>query len=206
MSFPTTRQVQLIIKPLWFGLCLLPFIWLVLNAFDIAGPGLGADPIEAVQDRMGIWGLRMLLITLAITPLRKLTAKVWLVQLRRMTGLFALFYVSLHFLNYVWLDQGFSWQFIVEDILERPFITLGALTLLGLIPLGITSTNSWRRRLGRKWNTLHKLVYPLAIIACWHFWWQVKEDITEPAIYAAVLAVLLLFRFGTWLAKPNRSS
>ena len=99
MSFPTTRQVQLIVKPLWFGLCLLPFIWLTLNALDIAGPGLGADPIEAVQDRMGIWGLRMLLLTLAITPLRKLTGKVWLVQLRRMTGLFALFYVSLHFLN-----------------------------------------------------------------------------------------------------------
>ena len=198
MSFPSTRQLRWFIKPLYFLLCLLPFLWLLANAFEILGPGLGADPIEAIQDYMGIWGLRMLLLTLTLTPLRKLTGRAWIIQLRRMTGLFALFYVSLHFLNYLWLDQGLAWSFIVEDVLERPFITLGMLTLAGLIPLGITSTNGWRRRLGKKWNSLHRLVYPLAIIACWHFWWQVKEDILEPAVYVAILAVLLGFR---WLRR-----
>lgn len=194
MGFPSTQQVRYIIKPLWFSACLAPFVWLLLNAFEIAGPGLGADPIETVQDEMGIWGLRMLLLTLALTPLRQITGQVWLIQLRRMTGLFTLFYISLHFLNYLILDQGLSWQFIVEDVLERPFITLGAIALLALIPLGITSTAGWRRRLGRRWNKLHKLVYPIAILGCWHFWWQVKEDITEPVVYAAILALLLAWR------------
>jgi len=197
MSFPTTRQTRLIVKPVWFAACLSPFLWLLLNAFEFAGPGLGADPIEAVQDFMGEWGLRMLLLTLALTPLRQLTGRAWIIQLRRMTGLFALFYIGVHFLNYVTLDQGFAWSVILEDILERPFITLGAIALLAMIPLGITSTNGWRRRLGRKWNTLHRLVYPIAILGCWHFWWQVKEDITEPAIYVAILAVLLGFRLYT---------
>jgi sulfoxide reductase heme-binding subunit YedZ len=191
MSFPTTRQTQLIIKPIWFMACLAPFLWLLLNAFEIAGPGLGADPIEAIQDFMGEWGLRLLLMTLAFTPLRQLTGRAWVIQLRRMTGLFALFYISLHFLNYVVLDQGFAWSAIVEDVLERWFITLGALALLAMIPLGITSTNNWRRRLGRKWTRLHQLIYPIAILGCWHFWWQVKQDITEPLIYTIILAILL---------------
>ena len=203
MSFPNTRQTRFIVKPVWFIACLSPFLWLLLNAFEIAGPGLGADPIEAVQDSMGEWGLRMLLLTLALTPLRQLTGRAWFIQLRRMTGLFALFYISMHFLNYVVLDQGFAWSVILEDILERPFITLGAIALLAMIPLGITSTNGWRRRLGRKWNTLHRLVYPIAILGCWHFWWQVKQDITEPAIYAAILAVLLGFRLYQ-LRKKSR--
>lgn len=184
-----------LIKPLWFIACLLPFAWLVFEALYAGGRALGADPIEAIQDRMGIWGLRLLLLTLAITPLRQITGKVWLGQLRRMTGLFALFYVSVHFLNYMLLDQGLALNFILEDILERPFITVGMLALVGLLPLGITSTAGWRRRLGRRWNSLHKLVYPIAILACWHFWWQVKSDIVEPAIYAAILAVLLGYRW-----------
>jgi sulfoxide reductase heme-binding subunit YedZ len=194
VSFPTPRQIRFVVKPLWFLACLAPFLWLLLNAFEIAGPGLGADPIEAIQDFMGEWGLRMLLLTLAITPLRQLTGRAWFAQFRRMTGLFALFYISLHFLNYLLLDQGLSWQFILEDVLERRFITLGMIALLALIPLGITSTNGWRRRLGRKWTTLHRLIYPIAILGCWHYWWQVKKDITEPAIYAAVLALLLGYR------------
>ena len=203
MSFPTTRQARFIVKPIWFLACLAPFIWLLLNAFEIVGPGLGADPIEAVQDFMGEWGLRMLLLTLTLTPLRQLTGRPWIIQLRRMTGLFALFYISLHFLNYMVLDQGLAWRFIVEDVLERPFITLGMLALLGLIPLGITSTSGWRRRLGRKWNTLHKLVYPIAILGCWHFWWQVKQDVTEPLIYTSILCVLLAFRLGKYLRVRN---
>jgi sulfoxide reductase heme-binding subunit YedZ len=194
MSFPTTRQVKQIIKPLWFAACLLPFLWLLFDAFQDGGRGLGADPIEAIQDRMGLWGLRILLLTLALTPLRQITGQLWLMQLRRMTGLFALFYISGHFLNYLVLDQGFGWSFILEDVLERPFITLGMLALLGLIPLGITSTAGWRRRLGGRWQKLHRLVYPIAILGCWHFWWQVKSDILEPAVYAAILTALLLFR------------
>jgi sulfoxide reductase heme-binding subunit YedZ len=194
MSFPTTQQVRFIIKPLWFSACLSPFIWMCLAAFNIVGNGLGANPIEATQDFMGIWALRMLLITLALTPLRKLTGKLWLIRLRRMTGLFVLFYASMHFLNYLIPDQGLDAAAIIEDILERPFITLGALALLGLILLGITSTAGWQRRLGRRWQQLHRLVYGLAILVCWHFWWQVKKDITEPAVYAAILVVLLGIR------------
>lgn len=197
MSFPNTQQVRFVIKPLWFSACLAPFIWMNLVAFNIVGDGLGANPVEATQDFMGIWALRMLLITLALTPLRKLTGQLWLIRLRRMTGLFALFYASMHFLNYLIPDQGLDATAIFEDILERPFITLGALALLGLILLGITSTAGWQRRLGRRWQLLHRLVYVIAILVCWHFWWQVKKDITEPAIYAAILALLLGIRL--WL-------
>ena len=202
MSFPDTRQLRFIVKPVWFLACLAPFLLLVFDGIYDGGRGLGADPIEAVQDRMGIWGLRLLLLTLALTPLRLLTGKVWVVQLRRMTGLFALFYISIHFLNYLILDQGLALQFIIEDIIERPFITLGTLALIGMIPLGITSTAGWRRRLGRRWQKLHKLVYPIAILGCWHYWWQVKSDISEPAIYAGILALLLGYR---WYVKRQRT-
>jgi len=203
VSFPTTQQTRFVIKPLWFLACLSPFLWLLLNAFEIIGPGLGADPIEAIQDFMGEWGLRMLLLTLTLTPLRQLAGRAWISQLRRMTGLFALFYISLHFLNYLLLDQGLDWSFIVEDVIERPFITLGVIALLGLIPLGVTSTNGWRRRLGRNWNKLHRLVYPIAILGCWHFWWQVKQDIIEPAIYTGILIALLSIRLYVRYKKPR---
>lgn len=206
MAFPNTQQLRWVVKPVWFSACLAPFIWLCLAAFELIGNGLGADPIEATQDFVGIWALRFLLLTLAITPLRKLTGKIWLSQLRRMTGLFALFYASLHILNYLFPDQGLDWAAIIEDIVERPFITLGALALLGLLVLGITSTNGWRRRLGRRWQSLHRLVYGIAILVCWHFWWQVKEDILEPAIYAGILATLLLFRVFQRRTKKGAQS
>jgi sulfoxide reductase heme-binding subunit YedZ len=202
MGFPTTQQVRLIVKPIWFTACLLPFVSLLLDAFVDDARALGADPIEAIQERMGIWGLRFLLLTLALTPVRQLTGMTWVIQLRRMTGLFVLFYISMHFLNYLVLDQGVTWQYIIEDILERPAITLGALALLALVSLGITSTAGWRRRLGRRWQTLHRLIYLIAILACWHFWWQVKEDITEPLIYACILALLLGLRIVTAKKKP----
>jgi sulfoxide reductase heme-binding subunit YedZ len=202
MAFPSARQVKLYIKPVWFIACLTPFLWLLFAALTDGGRALGADPIETIQDHMGIWGLRMLLLTLAISPLRKLTGWLWLMRLRRMTGLFVLFYVSTHFLNYLILDQGFAWSFILEDVLERPFITIGALALLGLIPLGITSTAGWQRRLKQRWGQLHRLVYPISILACWHFWWQVKQDLTEPMIYALVLAVLLGLRIY-WRKKTR---
>ena len=194
MNFPDRAQVRWIIKPLWFSACLAPFIWMCLLAFDLAGGGLGPDPIEETQDFMGIWALRILLLTLALTPLRRLTGWLWLIRLRRMTGLFALFYATMHLLNYLIPDQGLAWMAIFEDIVERPFITLGALAIVGLIALGVTSTQGWQKRLGRKWQTLHKLVYLIAILVVWYFWWQVKADIGEPAVYAAILTVLLLAR------------
>lgn len=201
MTFPDRRQQRLIIKPLWFTACLVPFIWFCLRAFGIAGESLGADPIETTQDYMGIWALRMLLITLAITPARRLTGRLWLVRLRRMTGLFALFYAAAHFLNYLLPDQGLAWGAIIEDVLERPFITVGALALAGLVVLGITSTRNWQIRLGKRWQKLHRLVYLIAILAVWHFWWQAKAVITEPAVHALILAVLL----GSRLVKKNRA-
>jgi sulfoxide reductase heme-binding subunit YedZ len=204
MSFPTTRQIRYIIKPLWFVACLSPFIWICLAAFGLIGNGLGANPIEVTQDFMGIWALRMLLITLTLTPLRRLTGKQWLIRLRRMTGLFALFYASMHFLNYLVPDQGLDAAAIIEDIVERPFITLGALALLGLLVLGITSTAGWQRRLGRRWQQLHRLVYILAILICWHFWWQVKEDITEPLVYSAIAALLLGVRMWNYLSQRGQ--
>lgn len=204
MNFPTNRQLRFVIKPLWFGACLSPFVWMCLAAFNLIGKGLGANPIEATQDFMGIWALRMLLITLALTPLRKLTGKPWLIRLRRMTGLFALFYASMHFLNYLIPDQGLDSTAILEDIIERPFITLGALALLGLVVLGITSTSGWQRRLGRRWQQLHRLVYILVILVCWHFWWQVKEDITEPLVYSSIAAVLLGVRLWIYQGKNRQ--
>jgi sulfoxide reductase heme-binding subunit YedZ len=204
MTFPDTQQVRQIIKPFWFTACLIPFIWLLFDALSDGGRGLGANPIEAIQDRMGLWTLRMLLLTLLLTPLRQLTGQAWLQQLRRMTGLFALFYASMHFLNYLVLDQGFGWSFIVEDVLDRRFITLGMLALLCLIPLGITSTAGWQRRLGRRWKKLHRLVYLIAILGCWHFWWQVKSDIEEPVIYSVILAALLGIRLWKVFIKNPR--
>jgi len=153
---------------------------------------------------MGIWALRMLLITLALTPLRKLSGKVWLIRLRRMTGLFALFYASMHFLNYLVPDQGLDAVAIIEDIVERPFITLGALALLGLLVLGFTSTAGWQRRLGRRWQQLHRLIYVLAILVCWHFWWQVKEDIAEPLVYSSIAAALLGIRLWIYLGQRGQ--
>ncbi|MEE4184600.1 MAG: protein-methionine-sulfoxide reductase heme-binding subunit MsrQ [Gammaproteobacteria bacterium] len=205
MSFPSRTQVRWIIKPLWFAACLAPFVWMCLLAFGLAGDGLGPDPIEATQDFVGIWALRLLLATLALTPLRQLTGWLWLFNLRRMTGLFALFYASLHFLNYIGPDQGLDLAAIIEDITERTFITVGAVALGGLLLLGITSTQGWQRRLRRNWQRLHRFVYIAAGLAVWHFWWQVKSDYTEPLVYALILAALLAARpLLRWRASAAR--
>lgn len=188
---PTLRQVRLIIKPTVFALCLLPLVWLLLRAFELVEPDLGANPVETIQDTLGIWGLRFVLLTLAMTPLRYVTGQAWPLRLRRMLGLFTFTYIALHFSNYLVLDQTFYFPGIIEDIVERPFITIGVAALIMLIPLAITSTNGWRRRLGTRWVTLHRLVYLIGIFGCWHFYWQVKQDIREPLIYCAILATLL---------------
>ncbi|MGD8976648.1 MAG: protein-methionine-sulfoxide reductase heme-binding subunit MsrQ [Gammaproteobacteria bacterium] len=202
LQHPGVGQLRAI-KAVVFSLCLLPLVIMVLAAFRIAGFDLGANPVEALIHETGLWGLRLLLVTLAVTPARRLTGWNWLVRLRRMLGLFAFFYVLCHFLSYALIDQRLALGPIVEDILERPFITIGLLALLLLLPLAATSTNRMMRRLGKRWQTLHRLVYPIAILGVWHFWWQVKEDIREPLIYASVLAVLLGLRLWyRWRKAP----
>ncbi len=183
-----------VLKVLVFLLCLLPLGKLGLEIFGLAGLSLGANPIEELIHRLGKWGLNFLLITLTVTPLRKLTGLNWLVRFRRMLGLFAFFYILMHFLTYAGLDQRFEISVIVEDIVERPYITLGISALLLLLPLAVTSTNGMMRRLGRRWQKLHRLVYLIAGLGVWHFYWQVKEDILEPSIYICILTVLLGYR------------
>ena len=177
-----------------FLLCLLPAGKLVLEAFGLWGFTLGANPVEALIHSLGTWTLNFLLMTLAVTPLRRITGQAWLLRFRRMFGLFAFFYVLLHFLAYAWVDQRFALGYILEDIAERPYITLGFTAFLMLIPLAATSTRGMIRRLGANWKKLHRLVYPAAVLGVWHYWWLVKADILQPAIYAAILAVLLGYR------------
>jgi len=189
-----TQKSIRILKALVFLLCLLPLAKLALEIFGVAGMSLGANPIEELIHRLGIWGLNFLLITLAVTPLRRLTGKSWLLRFRRMLGLFAFFYVLMHFLTYAGLDQRFDLSVIFEDIAERPFITVGFTAFLLLIPLAATSTNAMMKRLGRRWQKLHRLVYVIAILGVVHFYWQVKLDTLEALVYAAILAVLLGYR------------
>ncbi len=189
----TGAQLRLL-KGLLFVVCLLPLAGMTAGAFGVAGFSLGANPVEELLDRNGQWGLRFLLITLAVTPLRRITGWHWLVRLRRMLGLFAFFYVALHFVTYAVIDHRLDLGVIFEDVLERPFITLGMTALLLLVPLAVTSTNGMMRRLGRRWQSLHRLIYPIAILGVWHLWWQVKQDIREPLIYAVILAGLLGYR------------
>lgn len=199
----TLTQVRFVWKPLVFVLCLVPAALVVTDAAGITG-GLGVNAVEDVQDRFGNWGLRFIMITLAVTPLRRLTGRNWLIRFRRMLGLFAFFYVLMHFLTWLVLDQTLLWSAIREDIFERPFITLGFAALLLLTAMAATSTNGMRRRLGRRWQTLHYSVYAVGILAVVHYWWQVKLDAREPAVYAAILAVLLGVRL--WRRRSARAS
>jgi sulfoxide reductase heme-binding subunit YedZ len=189
----TTASIRAL-KVLVFALCLAPLVVLVLETFGVGGLSLGANPIEELIHRLGKWGLKFLLITLAVTPLRKLTGWNWLIRFRRMLGLFAFFYVLLHFLVYAGLDQRFDLAVIVEDVIERPYITIGMLALLLLVPLAATSTKGMMRRLGGRWQKLHRMVYLIAVLGVWHFYWQVKLDTLEALIYAGILAALLGFR------------
>jgi sulfoxide reductase heme-binding subunit YedZ len=182
------------LKILLFGFCLAPLALLLLEAFGLLGLSLGANPVEELIHRLGKWGLNFLLITLSVTPLRRLTGAAWLLRFRRMLGLFAFVYVLLHFLAYSVVDQRLVWGAIVEDIAKRPYITVGFTALVLLLPLAATSTSGMMRRLGRNWKKLHRLVYPIAILGVWHFYWQVKLDTLEPLIYSGILAALLGFR------------
>lgn len=194
MLAPSSPLVRRFIKPAVFLLCLVPFLSIAWRVIGIGGIGLGTNPIERIQDTFGQWGLRFLLITLAVTPLRDWFNAPWLVALRRMLGLYAFFYVLMHFLTWLVLDRSLYWPGIVEDIVERPFITIGFAALVLLIPLAATSTNGMMRRLGRRWKTLHRLVYVIVLLAIWHYYWQVKADVREPLVYLGIAAALLGWR------------
>lgn len=199
------RQYRWIWKPAVFVLALLPFVWLAAGATGLGGVNLGADPVREILHRCGKTALQLLLITLAVRPLAQLTARSHLLRLRRMLGLFSFFYALLHFVVYAWLDQALVMGAILADIVKRPYITIGMLALLLLVPLAVTSTNGWMRRLGRRWQKLHYLIYPIAILGVWHYWWQVKADIREPLVYAVLLAVLLAYRVVRARSAPARA-
>lgn len=191
------------IKAAVFALCLLPLGRLGWLA---SSDSLGANPIEHITRATGWWTLAFLLITLTVTPARRLLSMPWLLRLRRMLGLFAFFYACLHFTTYLWLDQFFDWAAMLKDIAKRPFITVGFTAFVLLIPLAGTSTNAMVKRLGaRRWQALHRTVYVIATLGVVHFWWLVKKDVTEPAWFAAVLSALLSARIAPLLLARYRS-
>ncbi len=190
------------IKALILVLSLLPLFKLgVLGYLD----QLGANPIEKLTRSTGYWTLTLLMLGLSLTPIRLLLGWLWAIRVRRMLGLFAFFYASLHFLCYLVLDQFFDWAAIAEDILKRPYITVGFPAFLMLIPLAITSTNNMIRRLGgQRWRNLHKLVYLIAVGGVIHYWWLVKKDLTNPITFAAILLLLFGIRLKYRMLKVSR--
>jgi len=200
LKTPSSRGIKLI-KLSLFLLCLIPLAHLSWGFFN---DGLGANPVEAITHGTGDWALRLLLVSLAVTPLRKLSGLNWLIRTRRMFGLYAFFYALLHFITYLWLDQFFDWSGIAKDILKRPFITAGFAAFVLLIPLAATSFNAAIRALGGpRWQALHRSVYAIAIAGVVHYWWLVKRDITQPLIYALILALLLGAR-AVWREGERR--
>ena len=200
-----------------FLACLMPLAWLLWKFFgstptDMStwGVGLGANPIEKITHATGDWTLRFLLITLAITPLRKLLGVPALIKFRRMLGLFAFFYACLHFTTYIWLDKFFNLHDMLADIAKRKFITVGFAAFLLLIPLALTSTAASIRFLGgKRWQALHRLIYVSATAGVIHYLWLVKKDTRKPLMYGAILAVLLLYRIVVWIGaviKQRRTS
>ena len=180
-----------LVKPVIFFMALIPFIWLLLKVFQ---NDLGPDPAQALSIETGEWALRFLLLTLAITPFRQIFRVVEIARLRRMIGLFAFFYASIHFLSWMAFILGFRWLAIAEELVERPYITVGFLAYVILFLLGVTSTNSMVRRLGKNWKRLHKFVYAASILAIVHLLWILRTDVTEAVIYGVLLAILLGYR------------
>lgn len=192
-----------ITKPILFVAALLPLAVLVFNGLR---GYLGANPIEEVTHQTGLWTLALLMVTLAITPLRRITGLYWLIQYRRMLGLFAFFYGFLHLITYVWLDQFFDVHSMLHDVYKRPFITAGFTAFLLMVPLALTSTKSAIRRLGKKWQLLHRLIYFSALAGVVHFIWLVKRDLRLPLIYATVFGILMLPRIYYWLRDTRRTA
>lgn len=188
-----------VIKPIIFVLCLLPLVLLFVNFYL---DELGANPFEVLTRSTGEWTLRFLLMTLAMTPLRQLTGSAWPLRLRRMLGLYSFFYVCVHLMTYIILDHFFDWDEILKDIIKRPYITFGMLAFTLLIPLAMTSTKKMMKRLGKRWKSLHKLIYVIAILGVLHFLLLVKADLREPIIYAFILSSLFMVRLKpAWLQK-----
>lgn len=183
-------------KPLAFFVCSLPLAWLAASAFEVAGASLGPNPVEALLHGLGSWGLRLLLLTLCIRPAAVLLRQPRLMRLRRLVGLFAFTYLLLHFLVWLGLDRAFDFGTIGADIAKRPYITVGFTALLLLVPLAVTSTDRWMRRLGRRWHALHRLVYVAALLGCLHFLWLVKADWREPVLYLAIYGALMAWRWN----------
>ena len=189
------------IKAALHAVALGPFAWLI---YDVWTDALGADPIATITHRTGDWALRFLLISLSVTPLRRLSGWNVLARFRRMLGLYAFFYASLHFSTYVILDLGGYWAQILDDLVKRPYITVGFLAWLGLLPLAITSTKGMVRRLGRRWIALHRLIYGIAVLGVLHYFWLVKSDLREPMMYGGILAALLILRLPPLVRRLER--
>ena len=194
-----TRRSITLIKALIILACTLPFAFLVARLFGVGT--LGANPVQEVLHTLGKTGLNLILITLTVTPARKLSGMNWLIALRRSLGLAAFVYVLLHATTYAALDLHFAWSTLFEDITQRPYITVGFAALLLLIPLAATSTNAMQRRLSRNWLKLHRATYAVAILGVMHYFWQVKVTTLEPLIYTFILIVLLGYRVRGWLAQ-----
>ena len=190
-----------VFKPILWIACLLPLAKLIFGS--VAGT-LGANPVERITHQTGSTTLILLLVGLAITPVRKWTGMLWLIQYRRLVGLFAFFYGTLHLLTYLWLDQSFSIPAMAHDVAKRPFIFMGTLAWLLLLPLALTSTKKAIRKLGKNWIRLHRLVYLAAAAGAIHFYWLVKRDKQEPLLYLAVLTALLGWRIAVWVAKNQQ--
>ena len=197
----SSQLTRSVLKPVVFVAALGPLAWLI---YHIVWGDLGANPIETITNSTGIWTLRFIVITLAITPFRWLTKWNPIITFRRMIGLFAFFYGTIHFSIYFVLDRSLMFDGLWEDIVKRPYITVGFSGFVLMIPLALTSTKGWIRRLGRKWQLLHRLIYISAVCAAIHYLWKVKVIIGSPVYYAAVIAVLLAFRV-LWLFRASKS-
>jgi sulfoxide reductase heme-binding subunit YedZ len=200
------QQYRYVYKPLVFAASLIPAALLLTGALGWFGQDLGADPVAKLLHTCGKTGLNFLLITLLVTPARQLTGWNSLVRLRRMLGLFAFFYLVAHFAVYLVLDRQLDYHTVIQDIVKRPYITIGFIALLLMVPLAITSTNRMMRRLGRRWQKLHSLIYLITILGVWHYWWQVKKDVRLPLLYAGMVALLLGYRALERLRKRRRAA
>ena len=197
-----TRRSVALVKALVILACLIPFAWIAARAFGFGD--LGANPVQMVLHTFGKTGLNLLILTLAITPIRKQTGLNWLVAVRRTLGLAAFAYILLHATTYAVLDQGLAWRSLLVDVAMRPYITVGFLALVLMVPLAVTSTNAMQRRLRRRWTQLHRLVYLIGILGVVHFLWLVKIDVSEPLLYMSVLALLLGYRVVDWRRRNRK--
>jgi len=199
-----TQRYRYLYKPLVFVAGVAPLAWMICGALQLFGASLGADPVKKLEHECGKTALNFLLLTLSVTPVRELAGLPQLLRLRRMLGLFAFFYAVVHFTVYLVLDLELNFRLLGADIVKRPYITIGFSALLLLLPLALTSTNGMMRRLGRRWQSLHRLIYLIAALAVWHFYWEVKRDVREPLLYVGMLALLLAYRLLRWRARRTR--